>query len=1032
MICAAYIHDISSVYFDHSVFDNLNNDITKFCNFDTPFILTGDLNSRTGTEEDNFADPDIGSIRIETNNESIELPTRKNCDPIVNSHGEQILNICRIYNLKILNGRNSGDPLGNFTYYNTNLGTSAIDYSLCNQNFYRNVKNFMVLPQNELSDHCKIVTELNLEASQLTELNDNYAWIKLKTNFKWDNNRSQKFAEYLEKSNDEIAEIEQRIEAGLVTSSGEKIQKLFLNSAKKAFDKTAEKVKNRKNSKKWFNKTCSVLKTEVRRLGRQKYKQPLNPFLHEKYRDKLREYKGICQSSRYSFWTKKFGQIEESLNDPTEFWKKWKQCSEVETEKITPRIKGEEWYNYFSTLHGGPSPNPDLNPLPTVTIEKQPEIPGSVSLNKPFTKDELLITIKKLKRGKATGYDRISNEMLKSAPHNVLDTILRYINLCLEKGLISKTLCHDIIYPIFKDGNRKDLGNYRGICISSAILKLITSLLNERLRSRVHKLKLISKNQIGFQPSARTSDHLLTLKSIVKKYVTIGEKKLYACFIDFKKAFDSIWHMGLFHKLKEIGLNGELLSLIENIYKNTRCSVRNNNYITQFFDFGKGVRQGCPLSPLLFNLYVNDIFALIDNSVQTPVYLKEEKVNALMYADDLVILAHTEKELQMSLNNLVEYCKRWKLSINTKKTKCMVFNRGNRICKANISIENNTIENVKSLKYLGFTINSKNCNFARTPVELSIKAKRAIFALNNKIKLSMLPPRLALKIFQSQITPILLYGVEVWAPYGNYNFSNWEKSETEKTHTQYLKRIMGCDIHTPNLMIRGEFGRRPLFCDALKQSLSFIKHVDFNECSLANSALDLEISLDDDVNILSIIRNFTDYFSEQNKYLSPISKLEIKKHVHDNYNVLWKESINLLSKADSYISFKTFIDREKYTSVVKNVKHRIALSRLRLSCHQLMIEKGRHLRPRLERFERKCPSCKNAVEDECHFITSCPLYSRGREVLYTEAKSNAPAFEEIPTDTQKFIFLLSNENTNLLIVLAKYVNDSFKIRASIT
>ena len=193
----------------------------------------------------------------------------------------------------------------------------------------------------------------------------------------------------------------------------------------------------------------------------------------------------------------------------------------------------------------------------------------------------------------------------------------------------------------------------------------------------------------------------------------------------------------------------------------------------------------------------------------------------------------------------------------------------------------------------------------------------------------------------------------------------------------------------------------------------------------------MEISLDED-DILSIIRNFTDYFSEETNYLSPTSKLEIKKHVHDNYNVLWKESINLLSKADSYNSFKTFIGLEKYTSDVKNVKHRIALSRLRLSCHQLMIEKGRHLRPRLERFERKCPNCKNAVEDECHFITSCPLYSTGREVLYTEAKSNAPAFEEIPTDAQKFIFLLSNENTNLLITLAKFVNDSFKIRASIT
>ena len=76
-------------------------------------------------------------------------------------------------------------------------------------------------------------------------------------------------------------------------------------------------------------------------------------------------------------------------------------------------------------------------------------------------------------------------------------------------------------------------------------------------------------------------------------------------------------------------------------------------------------------------------------------------------------------------------------------------------------------------------------------------------------------------------------------------------------------------------MIRGELGRRPLFCDAIKRSLSYIKHIDLNERSLANIALDLEISLNDNVNILSIVRNFTDYFSEKNNYLSPVSKSEI-------------------------------------------------------------------------------------------------------------------------------------------------------------
>ena len=83
----------------------------------------------------------------------------------------------------------------------------------------------------------------------------------------------------------------------------------------------------------------------------------------------------------------------------------------------------------------------------------------------------------------------------------------------------------DLIQPIFKSGNKNDPNNYRGICLSSSILKLITSLIYQRLVVKVDELKLISKNQIGFRSKSRTSDHLLTIKNIAKKFVTIGKKK---------------------------------------------------------------------------------------------------------------------------------------------------------------------------------------------------------------------------------------------------------------------------------------------------------------------------------------------------------------------------------------------------------------------------------------------------------------------------------------------------------------------------
>ena len=91
-----------------------------------------------------------------------------------------------------------------------------------------------------------------------------------------------------------------------------------------------------------------------------------------------------------------------------------------------------------------------------------------------------------------------------------------------------------------------------------------------------------------------------------------------------------------------------------------------------------------------------------------------------MYADDLILIGESEKELQDQLNKLNEICKGKDLEINIKKTKCMVFSRGNKLCKANISINGQNIENVKTFKYLGFTIGAKNCNFNKTIIKGSV------------------------------------------------------------------------------------------------------------------------------------------------------------------------------------------------------------------------------------------------------------------------------------------------------------------------
>ena len=150
--------------------------------------------------------------------------------------------MCKTYDFKILNGRTKGDIIGNYTHFNNNKGTSTVDYSLGNQHIYENVEHFVILPMNELSDHSKIVTFL--KSVPRKKHSDNYNWEKLNPKFKWENKNRGLFVKYLLENQNIINEISQRIEAGLIESTGEIIQKLY-------FEAKTLKCKNQNLKKDW-------------------------------------------------------------------------------------------------------------------------------------------------------------------------------------------------------------------------------------------------------------------------------------------------------------------------------------------------------------------------------------------------------------------------------------------------------------------------------------------------------------------------------------------------------------------------------------------------------------------------------------------------------------------------------------------------------------------------------------------------------------------------------------------------------------
>ena len=181
--------------------------------------------------------------------------------------------------------------------------------------------------------------------------------------------------------------------------------------------------------------------------------------------------------------------------------------------------------------------------------------------------------------------------------------------------------------------------------------KLLSSIVNERLVQYLNERHLISEFQAGFRTDYRTTDHMFVLHQAMKHYKDLG-KKLHIAFIDFHKAFDKLWRIGLLTKLCDRDIGGNIYKLIKSMYSNNTSHVRVGTKLTDSFPCEIGVRQGDSLSPTLFNIlvYVNDITDFLNSDTCEPPRMGNAKIGCLFYADDLVILSESQSGLQTSLN----------------------------------------------------------------------------------------------------------------------------------------------------------------------------------------------------------------------------------------------------------------------------------------------------------------------------------------------------------------------------------------------
>ena len=230
-------------------------------------------------------------------------------------------------------------------------------------------------------------------------------------------------------------------------------------------------------------------------------------------------------------------------------------------------------------------------------------------------------------------------------------------------------------------------------------------------------------------------------------------------YIDYSKAFDKIHHDKLMESLLKINVDGKNIRLISNLYWEQMAAIRINNENTEYTKIKRGVRQGCVLSPSLFNLCTEMIFREIED--MKGVTIGEVNINNLRYADDTVLLAESEKDLQDILEVVKEKSNLYGLTMNVKKTKAMAFSKEETPPKVNLQFDGDTIEQVDGFIYLCQRMTSDGRCEAEVKRRIEI-ARSTFINMRDLLTARKLDFSIRLRLVNCYIWSTLLYGAETW------------------------------------------------------------------------------------------------------------------------------------------------------------------------------------------------------------------------------------------------------------------------------
>ena len=719
----------------------------------------GDLNSRIGG-----MDQELTNIDIDRNGDAISKTLylhdqRTSEDKIVTKQGRDMLELCNKSQLVLLNGRKLGDFEGKYTCHKHN-GSSVCDIVAASYDLYSKIKFFRVMTPVWFSDHCPITfgLDVRLYRNKNTEEDDLSILRGLHEKFRWDEDGGEKFKNEIK---DNLKIKVDNITLSNPDSVAKEYEDILLGFASKTLKTSKNTILNNKKVK-WMNKDCFSEQKLFKKAKSNFLKDPGNFDRRQIYLHQKKKYKRLLYFTKKSVSDKNIKKIGDlAAKSPNEFWQGVKKLLNDTKKQKGNHISPKGWLSYFKRLLNikmGKKAN-------DITTNKE-----GGPLDFDFTIDEISTQLKSLKTKKSASTS-ITNEMLKSNIPVIATSLVKIFNFVLDNRVYPKTWNISHISPLFKAGDPSEASNYRGICVGNAIGKLFNKCINKRIVDFLNNKKIIPDNSMGFRKKIQTENAMLTLNTISSKYRSM-KKKVYTVFVDFSKFYDTINHDLLFQKLRDIGLFGKLFDVLRHMYASLEYTVKlpfaHKFVLTESFSANIGLKQGCPLSPTLANIFLHDIhkeFLLND------IELGAIKINSIAWADDLVIFSLSREGLQKQLKNLEKFCRLWRLIVNIDKTKCLIFSSTSEAyhTEDNFIYNEEVLAFVPSYKYLGVEF-QQNGRFTAAIQSRISKARAALFAIRkvcSSCSFEFPSIQLLFTLFKAKIIPILTYGSSIWATKSN-------------------------------------------------------------------------------------------------------------------------------------------------------------------------------------------------------------------------------------------------------------------------